>query len=92
MSNIFADNTMTCVSDKSLTKIQQLLQNAVNEAIKWFGQNKLTVHIYKCKVLIIPNTYSRKHGYFYIFVKSVKYLGVEKDSKLSWSKMDCVRN
>ena len=33
---------MIGVSDKSITKIQQLLQNAVNEAIKWFGQNKLT--------------------------------------------------
>ena len=32
--NIFADDTMIGVSDKSITKIQQLLQNAVNEAIK----------------------------------------------------------
>ena len=38
--NIFADDTMIGVSDKSITKIQQLLQNAVNDAIKWFGQNK----------------------------------------------------
>ena len=38
--NIFADDTVIGVSDKSITKIQQLLQNAVNEAIKWFGQNK----------------------------------------------------
>ena len=32
--NIFADDTMIGVSEKSITKIQQLLQNAVNEAIK----------------------------------------------------------
>ena len=32
--NIFADDTMIGVSDKSITKIQQLLQNDVNEAIK----------------------------------------------------------
>ena len=32
--NIFADDTMIGVSDKSITKIQQLFQNAVNEAIK----------------------------------------------------------
>ena len=51
--NIFADDTMIGVSDKSITKIQQLLQNAVNEAIKWFGQNKLTLNINKCNVLII---------------------------------------
>ena len=50
---IFADDTMIGVSDKSITKIQQLLQNAVNEAIKWFGQNKLTLNINKCNVLII---------------------------------------
>ena len=42
--NIFADDTKMGVSDKSITKIQQL-QNAVNEAIKWFGQNKLTLNI-----------------------------------------------
>ena len=40
--HIFADDTMIGVCDKSITKIQQLLQKAVNEAIKWFGQNKLT--------------------------------------------------
>ena len=53
--NIFADDTMIGVSDKSITEIQQLLQNAVNEAIKWFGQNKLPLNINKCDVLIISN-------------------------------------
>ena len=53
--NIFADDTMIGVSDKSITKIQQLLQNAVNETIKWFGQNKLTLNIDKCNVLILYN-------------------------------------
>ena len=53
--NIFADDTMIGVSDKSVTKIQQLLQNAVNEAIKWFGQNKLTSNINKCNELTISN-------------------------------------
>ena len=48
--NIFVDDTMIGVSDKSITKIQQLLQNAVNEAIKWFGQNKLTLNMDKCNV------------------------------------------
>ena len=46
---------MIGVSEKSITKIQQLLQNDVNEAIKWFGQNKLTISIDKCNVLIISN-------------------------------------
>ena len=46
---------MIGVSNKSITKIQQLLQNAVNEAIKWFGQNKLTLNMDKCNVLIISN-------------------------------------
>ena len=43
------------VSDKSIMKIQQLLQNAVNEAIKWFGLKKLSLNIDKCNVLIISN-------------------------------------
>ena len=48
---IFAGDTMISVSDKSLTKIQQLLQNAGNEAIEWFGQTKVTLNIHEC----IPN-------------------------------------
>ena len=89
--NIFADDTMIGVSDKSITKIQQLLQNAVNEAIKWFGQNKLTLIINKCNVLIISNKNIVDsidiftNGVKLPFVKSAKYLGVEIDSKLSWS-------
>ena len=89
--NIFADDTMIGVSDKSITKIQQLLQNAVNEANKWFGQNKLTLNINKCNVLIISNKNIVDSIDIFIngvklpFVKSAKYLGVEIDSKLSWS-------
>ena len=89
--NIFADDTMIGVSDKSITKIQQLLQNAVNEAIKWFGQNKLTLNINKCNVLIISNKNIVDSVDIFIngvklpFVKSAKYLGVEINSRLSWS-------
>ena len=89
--NIFADDTMIGVSDKSITKIQQLLQNAVNEAIKWFGQNKLTLNIDKCNVLIISNKNIVDsidiliNGVKLPFDKSAKYFGVEIDSKLSWS-------
>ena len=46
---------MIGVSNKSITKIQQLLQNAVDVAIKWFGQSKLTLNMDKCNVLIISN-------------------------------------
>ena len=87
----FSDDTMIGVSDKSITKIQQLLQNAVNEAIEWCEQNKLTLNIDKCNVLIIPNTNIVDSIHIYIngvklpFVKSAKNLGVIIDSKLSWS-------
>ena len=71
--------------------IRQLLQNAVNEAMKWFGQNKLTLNMDKCNVLIISNKNIVDSIDIFInsvkspFVKSAKYLGVEIDSKLSWS-------
>ena len=89
--NIFADDTMIGFSDKSITKIQQLLQNAVNEAIKWFGQNKLTLNMNKCNVLIISTKNIVDSIDIFIngvklpFFKSAKYIGVEIDSKLSWS-------
>ena len=89
--NIFADDTMIGVSDKSITNIQQLLRNAVNEAIKWFGQNRLTLNISKCNVLIISNKNIVDSIDIFIngvklpFFRSAKYLGVEIDSKLSWS-------
>ena len=89
--NIFADDTMIGVSDKPITKIQQLLQNAVKKAIKWFGQLKLTLNIDKFNVLIISNKNIVDSIAFFInrvkspFVKSSKYLGVEIDNKLSWS-------
>ena len=85
----FADDTL--IGDKSLTKIQQLLQNALNEAIKWFRQNNSTLNIYKCNVLIISNTNivdsidTFLNGAKLPFVKSVESLGVKIDNKLSCS-------
>ena len=82
---------MIGVSDKSITKIQQLLQNAVNKAIKWFVQLKLTLNIDKFNVIIISNTNIVDSIAIFIngvklpFVKSSKYLGVEIANKLSWS-------
>ena len=58
----FDDHTL--IGDKALAKIQQLLQNALNEAIEWFGQNNSTLNIYKCNPLIIQHKYSRQHRYF----------------------------
>ena len=61
---------MICVSDKSIPKIQQLLQNAVNEAINWFGQNKLTLNIdNKCYVLTNKNIVH----IIYNFINGVNY-------------------
>ena len=60
---------MICVSDKSITKIQQLLQNAVNGAIKWFGQNNLTLNMDKCYVLTNKNIVD----IIYIFINGVNY-------------------
>ena len=77
---------MIGVSDKSIAKIQQLL-HAVNKAIKWCGQNKLTLNINKCNVLIISNKNIVDNIDIFLngvklpFVKSAKYLGVEIDSK-----------
>ena len=85
--NISADDTMIRVSDNSLTKIQQLLPNSVNEVIKCFGQNKFKLN--KCNVLILSNKNIVdvidifKKGVKLSFVKSEKYLAVEIDCKLA---------
>ena len=82
---------MMGVSDKSTTKKQQIFQNAANEAIKWLGQNRLTLNIDKCNVLILSNKNIvdsidiLKNGVKLPFINSANYLGVDIDNKLSWS-------
>ena len=75
---------MIGVSDKSITKIQQLLQNAVNEAIKWFRQNKLTLNINKCNVLIIFN--KNIVDSIDIFINGVKLPFVKSAKFISWCR------
>ena len=62
---------MIGVSDKSITKIQQLLQASVNEAIKWLGQNKLPLNIDKCNVLkgLAQAEIIKKRRFYFGFLK-----------------------
>ena len=80
---IFADDNMVHVNDTSIAEVETLLQKSVDESVKWFRMNKLSVFIDKCHVMLISgrNTsrYSLKidiDGVKIPHVRSAKYLGV----------------
>ena len=56
--NIFADDNMVHVNGTSIAKVETLLQKSVDEYVKWFRMNKLSVNIDKCHVMLISG---KKH-------------------------------
>ena len=89
---IFPDDNMVYVNGTSIDEVETLLQKSVDESVKWFRMNKLSVNIDKCHVMLISgrNTYRYSLGIYIDGVKiphvrSAKYLGVVIDSQLTWT-------
>ena len=85
--NIFADDDMVYVNG---TSIETLLQKSVDESVKWFRMNKLSVNIDKCHVMLISGRNTSRYslniaidGVEIPHVHSAKYLGVVIDSQLT---------
>ena len=90
--NIFADDIMVHVNGTSIAEVETLLQKSVDESVKWFRMNKLSVNIDKCHVMLISG---RNTSWYSInididgvkipHVRNAKYLEVVIDSELKWT-------
>ena len=90
--NIFADDNMVHVNGTSIAEAETLLQKSVDESVKWFRMNKLSVNIDKCHVMLISGRNTSRYslnididGVKIPHVRSAKYLGVVIDSDLKWT-------
>jgi hypothetical protein len=92
--NIYADDVVVYCSDSNLSKLQNHMQNIMDDVYKWYVENKLTLSIDKCSTMVINNDLKPDVGNFIIKlgctnleqVVSMKYLGVVIDNKLNWSQ------
>ena len=88
--NIFADDNMVYVNGTTIAEVKTLLQKSVDESVKWFRMNKLSVNIDKCHVMLISGRNTSRYslninidGVKTPHVRSAKYLGVVIDSQLT---------
>ena len=92
--NLFADDTAIYCSANSVSDASNILQKDVNNVIKWFHDNMLTVNIDKSCTLAIGTTrrLAAQNNDLNItidntslqHVSNMKYLGVTIDRTLSW--------
>jgi len=96
-TNLFADDTKITISGKETNDIENNANNALNQANKWFKNNKLTLNPSKTRLVnfnikgrkpvvklndsIIKEVYSRNND---INEKSFKFLGFFIDEKLNF--------
>ena len=93
--DIFADDTTIYFSHKDLGLINNVLQNELNNIIRWCDVNKLVINVTKTKAMVI-STHQKRSRYgsvelnLYIssspieYVNSFKILGVIIDRNLSF--------
>ena len=96
-ANLYADDTLIDRCGKNLPDIIPFMQQDINSLCRWFESNKLSISKTKsCFMLIGSQQKITKFenldslGLFIgdtplVFKHSYKHLGLETDSKLSWS-------
>ena len=92
-SSGYADDIYNSTIGICINTLIDNMQIEINKLANWTKKNKLTLSIKKTKAIIFTRKYKiPPHKDLFIndtkieFVESVKYLGVELDSKLSFSK------
>ena len=91
---MFADDTSLHTQDKSLTKIQEILQTSVNEIEQWTIANKMAINPSKTKSMIISTDHKHRNKDLKIDLKigneniyqvsEHKLLGITIDQELKW--------
>ena len=96
-ANLYSDDTLIDRWGKNLSDIIPFMQQDINSLCRWFESNKLSIS--KIKSCCMPIGSQQKIANFenfdslglfigdttLVFKHSYKYLGLEIDSKLSWS-------
>ena len=95
--NLFADDTCLSLSDKNLHTLQRNCNTEANLVDEWFKANRLTTNSKKASKFILSNYNPRlsntiinsfriRMGDVILEkVKSIKYLGVMLDEKITWN-------
>ena len=89
---MYADDTNAFHSDKSLKSLTHVMQEEMNEVIKWLNVNKLSINTTKTKYIIFKSR--NKKCDIEIDIKlndniiqqasHIKFLGVILDRELTW--------
>ena len=88
----FADDTNLLLGEKSLKKINKLVNSDVKALCQWIRSNKLSLNTGKTEIIVFKNKKQKitKHlnfrisGQKIIPTRTVKYLGVFLNDSLSW--------
>ena len=88
----FADNINLLIINKSLKRLNKHLNNDLKNLTNWLNANKIPLNVSKTELIIFkpkkkPLDFNMKiklNGKRLYPIDSVKYLGVEIDSKLNW--------
>ena len=91
---LFADDTNLFYSSKSITELQQVLNNELAALSEWFKANRLSLNIDKTSYILFCANNARRvpELSFELFIESIKvkrvesckFLGVYLDEKMTW--------
>ena len=95
--NLYADDTLIYTQAKTVTEVNMLLQQCVDETLIWYALQNLCLNADKPSILLIssvknkdvqnsPPVNIKLGGVTLEGKESVKYLGVYIDEHLSWDK------
>ena len=88
----FADDTNLLIINKSLKRLNKLLNIDLKNLTNWLNANKISLNVSKTELIIFkpkrkPLDFSMKiklNGKILYLTDSVRYLGIKIDSKLNW--------
>ena len=90
---IYADDTVINAADSTLKQVEAILQTDVDNMVKWFYKNRLMLNRSKSYSMLITTNPMLANAKLNIHidgetisqVSTMKYLGIDIDSKLNWN-------
>ena len=92
--NIYADDVVIYISDKSIDVLSRKLQCTLQTVFNWYNDNKLSLSINKCSTMAIYLTNTRQNHKLDLRCNGIilqqhdcfKYLGIVIDNQLKWER------